>query len=259
MTLSNTTAAAAPTNVGNSEQSQIIFFGRAGNSQTSQVFTVDQMPFYLSAFNLGGDDTITVQQVYGSGSGVEVGPFAPVHGVVQLTQQRTKVMVDYPGRYQLLHAGSSALGVFTVTGFAASMTSDPISDIAEALSASLGQFANSSAYNYINLGTVSESVSCDFSTNRAFEFTVTGDALLDVEATKMPTQPDWLFVKFIQDSVGGNSVQFVSLFTGYYYGSNTANVQPAQGAGTATVYTFWWDGTHAILISFASSDGSVGN
>lgn len=259
MTLSNTTAAAAPTNVGNSEQSQTIFFGRASNSQTSQVFTVDQMPFYLSAFNLGGDDTITVQQVYGSGSGVEVGPFAPVHGVVQLTQQRTKVMVDYPGRYQLLHAGSSALGVFTVTGFAASMTSDPISDIAEALSASLGQFASSSQYNYTNLGIVQDSVNCDFSINRAYEFTVTGETLLDVDATKMPTKPDWMFVKFIQDSTGGNHIQFANLFTGYYCGPDTQSPQPAQNPGTVTVYTFWWDGSHPILINFASSDGTVGN
>jgi hypothetical protein len=153
MTLANTTAAAAPTNVGNSEQSQIILFGATSNSQTSGVFTVDQMPFYLSAFNLGSNDVITVQQVYGSGSGVEVGPFAPINGAVQLTQNRTKVMVDYPGRYQLFHTGSSALGTFTVTGFAASMTSDPISDIAEALASSLSYFTGSSPPNFVKIET----------------------------------------------------------------------------------------------------------
>ena len=254
MTIASTTAAAAPTNVANSEQAQTILFGRASNSQTSGVFTVDQMPFYLSAFNLGSDDIITVQQVYGSGSGFEVGPFAPIHGTVQLTQQRTKVMIDYPGRYQLFHTGSSALGTFTVTGVAASMTSEPISDIAEALSASLGQFADNSGYNYINLGTVSGSVNCNFSTNRAYEMVISG--FTDIDATALPNQPGFLFVKVTQNSVGSNDIQFTGLFNLLYPG--TTNVNPALTANRVTVYTFWWDGTNTVLVGFASNDGTVG-
>jgi hypothetical protein len=255
MTLSNTTAAGAPTNIGNSQQSQIILFGATSNSHTSAVFTVDQMPFYLSAFNLGNDDIITVQQVYGSGSGVEVGPFAPVHGAVQLSQNRTKVMVDYPGRYQLLHSGSSALGTFTVTGFAASMTSDPISDIAEALSASLGKFASISRYNYINLGTVVDSVNLDFSVNRAYEFTITN--FTDIEGIAMPSQPDWMFIKVIQNNAGDNLIQFADMLAPILT-PGTTNVQAAQAANAATVYTFWWDGTIPILIGFSSTNGEVG-
>lgn len=257
MTIANTTAAAAPTNVANSEQAPLIFFGASSNSQTSQTFTVDQMPFYLSAFNLGSDDIVTVQQVWGQGSGVETAPFAPINGAVQLTQNRTKCRIDYPGRYQLYHTGSSSLGTFTVTGFGAVMTSEPISDIAEALSASLGQFANNSLYNYINLGTVDGGVNLDFSVNRAYEMIQSG-GFNDMEAVKMPSQPDWLFVKVTQNSAGGNGIQFADLFFNYYYGPSTTNVQPAQAPGASTVYTWWWDGTHAILIKFASSDGSVG-
>ena len=131
--ITNTTPAAAPANVINSEQSQLIYFGVGSVSQTSQTFTVDQQPYYLSAYNLGSDDVITVQQVYGQGSGTEVAPFAPVNGAVTLNQNRTKVRIDHPGRYQLLHTGSSSLGTFTVAGGAAVMTSDPIGDLAAAL------------------------------------------------------------------------------------------------------------------------------
>lgn len=131
--LTNTTAAAAPSNVINSEQKQLVFFGAGSSSQTSQTFTVDQQPFYLSAFNLATGDIVTVQQVFGQGSGTEVAPFAPVNGAVVLTPTRTKVRIDHPGRYQLLHSGPSALGTFTVAGGAAVMTSDPLGDLAEAL------------------------------------------------------------------------------------------------------------------------------
>lgn len=131
--ITNTTPAAAPTNIINSEQKQLVFFGVGSTSQTSQTFPVDQQPFYLSAYNLGSDDVITVQQVYGQGSGTEVASFAPVNGAVTLNQKRTKVRIDHPGRYQLLHTGSSSLGTFTVAGGAAVMTSDPIGDLAEAL------------------------------------------------------------------------------------------------------------------------------
>lgn len=131
--ITNMTPAAAPTNVINSEQKQLVFFGVGSASQTSQTFTVDQQPFYLSAYNLGSTDVITVQQVFGQGSGTEVASFAPVNGTVTLNQNRTKVRIDHPGRYQLLHTGSSALGTFTVAGGAAVMTSDPLGDLAEAL------------------------------------------------------------------------------------------------------------------------------
>lgn len=131
--ITNITPSAAPTNVINSEQKQLAFFGVGSASQTSQTFTVDQQPFYLSAYNLGSTDVITVQQVFGQGSGTEVASFAPVNGAVTLNQNRTKVRIDHPGRYQLLHTGSSALGTFTVAGGAAVMTSDPFGDLAEAL------------------------------------------------------------------------------------------------------------------------------
>lgn len=137
--LNNTSAAGAPTNVVNSEQSQLILFGPKSASQTSATFTVDQYPYYLSAFNLGNDDVIAVQQVVGVGSGTEVGPFSPIYGQVKLNANRTKCRIDHPGRYQLLHTGSSPLGTFTVIGAAMTMAHDAISDLAEGLYAAVTQ------------------------------------------------------------------------------------------------------------------------
>jgi hypothetical protein len=131
--ITHASQAAPPTNVVNSEQNQLVYFGVGSTSQTSQTFTVDQQPFYLSAYNLATGDVITVQQVFGQGSGTEVASFAPVNGAVVLTSTRTKVRIDHPGRYQLLHSGPSALGTFTVAGGAMVMTSEPIGDISEAL------------------------------------------------------------------------------------------------------------------------------
>lgn len=241
MTLANTTAAAAPTNRGNSEQAEIIYFGRASNSQTSQVFTVDQMPFYLSAFNLGSDDTITVQQVFGQGSGVEVGPFAPIHGAVQLTQQRTKVMVDYPGRYQLVHAGSSALGTFTVTGFAASMTSDPISDIAEALSASLGSFVETIFVE----GTTPITVTGNGSSATPFD--------IGLSSSSGASPPDFVKIQteapilISGDGSNGNPYQIVPIGSyGVALGTNTYTA-------TLTGLSVYFDGLTA-LIHFANAN-----
>lgn len=131
--LNNGTPAGSPTNVVNSEQLSLQLFGAHSTSHTSQTFTVDQQPYYLSAYNLGSDDIIKVQQVVGQGSGTEVADYAPVLGPVQLSQTRTKIQICYPGRYQLLHTGSSALGTFTVLGASFTMTQDNISELAEGL------------------------------------------------------------------------------------------------------------------------------
>jgi hypothetical protein len=135
MTVTNTTPAAAPTNVINSGQAATLMFGPGSTSQTSGVFTVDQNPVFLSAYNLASGDTITIQQVYGPGSGTEFANFAPVMGVVQLTPNLTNFRIDYPGRYRLVHTGPSALGTFTVLGAAAVMSSDSLAGLAQALAA----------------------------------------------------------------------------------------------------------------------------
>ncbi len=256
MTLTTVTAAGAPTNVANSEQKPLILFGDTSASQTSATFTVDQYPFYLAAFNLGSDDVVAVQQVWGSGSGVETAPFAPINGQVQLVQSRTKVRIDYPGRYQLVHTGSSPLGTFTVMGFNAVMAAEPIGDIAEALASSLQTFQNKSAYNYINLGTVGSPANLDFSINRAYKMVIQGNFLTDIEVTALPKQPSFLYIKVTQPAGGNQAIQFADLFANFYWGPSS--IQPAQNAGTSTVYVFYWDGESVSLVSFGSSDQSVG-
>lgn len=131
--LSSNTHAGAPTNVLNSEQSQITFFGANSTSQTSQQFTVDQFPFYLASFNLGADDIVKVQQVVGQGSGEHVSDYKPVFGTTQLDTNTSKIVIEHPGRYQLVHSGSSSLGTFTVIGAAATSASSGFAELAAAL------------------------------------------------------------------------------------------------------------------------------
>jgi hypothetical protein len=130
--ISNTTPAAAPTNVVNSEQPQTIFFGPTSQSNTSARFTVDQNPFFIAAFNLATGDSIAIQQVF-VGPPEYATPFAPVFGPVVLNTNRTTCRIDYPGVYQLVHTGPSSLGSFTVSGAAMVMSHEALTDLSEAL------------------------------------------------------------------------------------------------------------------------------
>jgi hypothetical protein len=138
------TASGAPTNIGNSGKSSIVLFGYQSTNSISPKFTVDQMPYYLSAFNLAAGDTIAIQQV--SVDGTETANFCPVFGPLQLSSNITKVRIDYPGIYQLVHSGPTPLGQFTVDGFAATMTDDNLSGLAQAI----GQVVASDSITGIN-------------------------------------------------------------------------------------------------------------
>jgi hypothetical protein len=133
--ISNTSAAGAPTNILNAEQSAQTFFGPASNSQTSQEFTVDQFPVSFAAFNLGSDDVITVQQIVSHGGTKLVSTYQPVFGPAVLNANTSKLIIEHPGRYQLHHTGSSSLGTFTVLGGAYSSTSSGFAQLAAALQA----------------------------------------------------------------------------------------------------------------------------
>ena len=133
--ISNTTPAGGPTNVLNSEQQALQLFGPSSSSQTSAQFTVDQHPFTLSAYNLGADDVILVQQVVGYGGSTLASTYQPVYGPVQLDTHRSRATIEHPGRYRLIHTGSSSLGTFTVLGGLYSSTSSGIAELAAGLQA----------------------------------------------------------------------------------------------------------------------------
>lgn len=135
--VSNNTHAGAPTNVINAEQTSITYFGPSSSSQTSQEFTVDQFPFYFSAFNLGADDVITVEQVVSHGGTKLVSTYQPVYGPLAMDINRSKLVIEHPGRYQLVHSGSSSLGTFTVIGAAASSASTGFAELAAGLQAAI--------------------------------------------------------------------------------------------------------------------------
>jgi hypothetical protein len=131
--LSYSTAAAAPSNVANAEQPQTVLLGPGVSGNTSAQFTVDQQPFFVSAFGLGSSDNVTIYQVFGTGAGQEVGGFAPVYQPVTLNQNRSKCRIDYPGRYYVVHTGPTPTTEFSVTGFAMTMTHENVSELAYAL------------------------------------------------------------------------------------------------------------------------------
>jgi hypothetical protein len=274
--ISNMTIAAGPQELQSTQQASTVFFGPASVSQTSQTFKVTTAPFFLSAYALQNGDTITVQQVIGSGSGTETAAFAPVIGPVTLTPSVTCVRIDYPGRYQLVHSGPSALGTFTVVGAAQVMASDSLAGLAQALAAvvsNVGTNVTGTApvvvtptglnYNvsldwvYQDLGSVTGSVNVDWRQSRAFVATLTGTTLTDFQITNLPAQAGLLFLKVIQGDAGGNSVQFASLWTSGLF-NNSGTIQPGQTLGSSTLYVFFYDGTKTILLQFASTDGSVG-
>ena len=142
MTVTNVSAAAGSTNKVNSAESQYTLFGPAAlqQSQTSQTFTVDIEPYFISAYNIGADDVITIHQVTGLGSGTESSIFAPVYKALTLNQNTTQVRIDFPGRYYCTHTGSSALGTFTVIAAPANMTVDSLSGLSQALGQIIATF-----------------------------------------------------------------------------------------------------------------------
>lgn len=133
--ISNVSAAGAPTNNLNAEQAAQTFFGPSSTSQTSQEFTVDQFPFSFAAYNLDSDDVITVQQIVSHGGTKLVSTYQPVFGPAQLDTNTSKLIIEHPGRYQLVHSGSSSLGTFTVLGGLYSSTSSGFAQLALALQA----------------------------------------------------------------------------------------------------------------------------
>lgn len=118
---------------GDDAKSQYIFFNQDSLSAISQTFQVNHSPFYIQAFSLADTDIVLVEQVTGDGSGVTYAPFCPVFGPVQLTPNRTKVRIDWPGRYRLSYSGSTGLGHFTTTGYEGSMFHESTMDMAEGL------------------------------------------------------------------------------------------------------------------------------
>jgi hypothetical protein len=102
-----------------------IFFSSKSGSSISTTFEVNKEPWYVEAFNLDVNDTVTVQQVAGPGSGTFFKDYQPGAVKLQLTATRTKVRIDWPGQYRLVFAGTSVTAVY-VLGFPGTMTQETI-------------------------------------------------------------------------------------------------------------------------------------
>ena len=137
MAITNTTPATlAPFAAGDNSKTYNQFFTTSSTSNTSHTFVVGTEPIYLEAYNLGMTDTITVQIATSTDSG-QFAPFCPIFGPMVLNTNRTKINIDWPGVYRLVHTGSSVIGSFTVVGYSGTMTQERTTDLADALYAVL--------------------------------------------------------------------------------------------------------------------------
>lgn len=121
----------------NNAVSQATLFDATSTSNNSITFDVNKEPYYVESFNLGGGDTITIQQVAGSGAGVVFQNFAPLGVALQLTSTVSKVRIDWPGRYRLVFAGASVAAIYCI-GHAGTMTHNTIYKTAAAQGGSGG-------------------------------------------------------------------------------------------------------------------------
>jgi len=274
--IGNNTPAAGPQELQSTQQVGTVFFGPNSISQTSQTFKVSTAPFFLSAYALQNGDAIAVQQVIGSGSGTETAPFCPVIAQATLTPTLTCLRIDYPGRYQLVHTGPSALGTFTVVGAPQVMASDSLAGLAQGLAAvvsNLGTTVTGTlpiavtspsplAYNvslnwaYTDLGTITGSpINIDWTISRAFKITSNVGGLLNINiGGVLPASAGFCWIQFVQGASGIDALQF----TGSSPINGTGTIQPATGVGKITLYALYFDGTSFWLDDFYSNSSSIG-
>lgn len=122
---------------------QSVFFDATSVTNYSFTFDVNDQPWYLQAFNLAENDTVTVQMVSGSGSGVFFGDLYQIGILVQLTATNNKIRVDMPGRYRLVFGGD-AVNAIRVTGFPATMTQESIGVLAQGFTELLNSYYTAS-------------------------------------------------------------------------------------------------------------------
>lgn len=108
-----------------------IFFDAKSTSSTSATFLVNKEPWYIEVYNLGGGDTVTVQQVMGSGSGTVFKTFSPLNVPYKLTATQSKIRIDWPGYYRLVFVGA-AVNAITCAGFEGTMTHESVFGVSPA-------------------------------------------------------------------------------------------------------------------------------
>ncbi|MGH7744837.1 MAG: hypothetical protein ACREQ5_08510, partial [Candidatus Dormibacteria bacterium] len=135
-----------PNTPGQETQQPYVFFNNKSISDFSSTFDVDQQPWYIQAFNLGVNDTITVEIVSGVGSGTSFVNYQLFNTLVQLTSSRNKIRIDYPGRYRLVYAGTDNVNTILCVGYPGTMTQESNGVLLEALAALVKTFYTQSTF-----------------------------------------------------------------------------------------------------------------
>lgn len=92
---------------GQEQQSPNTFFNTLSTSNLSHIFSVDESPYYLKAFELDEGATIQVWMVTKGANNSDITQPMFLGGVeIKLTPENNCLVIDIPGRYQLNFTGS---------------------------------------------------------------------------------------------------------------------------------------------------------
>lgn len=112
---------------GNEAQEHSILFDQNTDSMISHTITVQTEPTRVMAFSLTGLQYIEVEQVIGTGSGVEFQAFAPAGVPYRLTASTSSLVLEWAGRYRFRlvddpESPGTALGTVKAIAYRFSMT-----------------------------------------------------------------------------------------------------------------------------------------
>lgn len=116
-----------------------VLFDTTSTSTASHIVCVDNNFYRIEAFNLSGNEVITVEQVINAGQSNElITPYAPIAGPVTLTANRSSYIIERPGYYRFTLSGGG-LGTVKAIGFQFAMENEASQDIVDALYAVLNK------------------------------------------------------------------------------------------------------------------------
>lgn len=251
---------------------QTEFFNSNSVSNISSTFTVTTEPFYIFGFNLDTNDTVTVQQVTGTGSGTSFEDWTPLGHPVQLKATQQCLRVDWPGTYRLVFSGVS-VSATTVRGYPAAFGAQTIYGASAASGGGGGGFAltalNSSSIDLTFTGDTSggtlEATAIVESNANWIAGSTTGAKLVDIDTIGATIQT--LSVNHITTLGVLASAQGVNVTSlGYHAGNSAVPIDNAVIIGASAAESVTGDGNlsgvvigQAACATAVCSSGSVGD
>lgn len=99
----------------------------------SHDFQVDNNFIRVMAFNLTGDEVVTIEQITGQGAGQYISDYCPFNGPIQLSSSRTSYIIERPGRYRFRANNVTNPESLVVSAFRFAMENEATQDMADAI------------------------------------------------------------------------------------------------------------------------------